>query len=60
MGIHPERFSWTLDKGEEFQTPEVVMVYSEHGLNGMSQTYHRLFQNIWYVAIGVIENDLFS
>ncbi|WP_193441090.1 alpha-galactosidase, partial [Streptococcus suis] len=22
----------------------VVMVYSEHGLNGMSQTYHRLFQ----------------
>ncbi|HEM3218013.1 TPA: alpha-galactosidase [Streptococcus suis 2524] len=44
MGIHPERFSWTLDKGEEFQTPEVVMVYSEHGLNGMSQTYHRLFQ----------------
>ncbi|BDD38003.1 alpha-galactosidase [Streptococcus ruminantium] len=44
MGIHPERFSWKLEQGEVFQTPEVVMVYSDQGLNGMSQTYHGLFQ----------------
>lgn len=44
MGIHPERFRWLLKQGETFQTPEVVLVYSQSGLNGMSQTYHRLCQ----------------
>jgi len=44
MGIHPHYFSWPLQHGESFQTPEVVMVYSSHGLNAMSQTYHQLYQ----------------
>ena len=44
MGLHPNRFNWVLNQGEEFQTPEVVMVYSENGLNGMSQTYHELYR----------------
>lgn len=44
MGIHPHRFTWTLRQGETFQTPEVVMVYSDKGLNGMSQTYHELYR----------------
>lgn len=44
VGIHPEGFDWKLDMGESFQTPEAVMVYSEKGLNGMSQTFHRLYQ----------------
>lgn len=44
MGIHPEGFQWELGAGEEFQTPEVVMVYSSQGLNKMSQTYHRLYR----------------
>ena len=44
LGIHPDRFSWTLCQGESFQTPEAVMVYSEDGLNGMSQTYHELYR----------------
>lgn len=44
MGIHPHCFSWPLHQGESFQTPEVVMVYSHHGLNAMSQTYHQLYQ----------------
>ncbi len=44
MGIHPMGFDWKLEKGESFQTPEAVMVYSEQGLNGMSQTFHRLYQ----------------
>ena len=44
MGIHPNEFRWELEKGESFQTPEMVMVYSEHGMNGMSQTYHELYR----------------
>lgn len=44
MGIHPNEFRWELEKGEEFQTPEMVMVYSEHGMNEMSQTYHELYR----------------
>ena len=44
MGIHPNGFKWTLGKGESFQTPEMVMIYSEAGLNGMSQTFHKLYR----------------
>ena len=45
MGIHPDTFSWNLKPGETFQTPEAVMVYSDHGLNGMSQAYHTLYRS---------------
>lgn len=44
MGIHPEGFDWPLCPGEEFQTPEAVMVYSGDGLNGMSQAFHQLYR----------------
>lgn len=44
MGINPENFSWELTQGESFQTPEVVMVYSNQGLNKMSQAYHRIYR----------------
>ncbi|MDM0771831.1 alpha-galactosidase [Clostridium perfringens] len=44
MGIHPERFSWPLNLNEEFYTPEVVIVYSDKGLNYMSQVYHSLYR----------------
>ena len=44
MGIHPFGFSWCLKPGEEFQTPEGVMVYSTEGMNGMSQAFHRLYR----------------
>ncbi len=43
MGIHPHCFDWSLDTNESFQCPEVVMVYSDRGLNAMSQSYHRLY-----------------
>lgn len=43
MGINSFDFSWKLTAGESFQTPEVVMVYSEQGLNELSSTYHDLF-----------------
>ncbi len=44
IGINPFDFSWLLEPGETFQTPEAVMVYSYHGLGGMSQTYHELYR----------------
>lgn len=44
LGINPEWFDWKLEPGEEFQTPEAVMVYTDWGMNDMSQTFHRLFQ----------------
>ena len=43
-GIDPETFEWKLEKGETFQTPEAVMVYTSQGLNHMSQTFHKLYQ----------------
>lgn len=44
MGIHPDGFDWKLEKGESFQTPEAVMVYTDKGLNYLSQTFHKLYQ----------------
>lgn len=44
LGINPFDFNWLLEGKESFQTPEVVMVYSDQGLNGMSQTYHTLYR----------------
>ncbi|MBS4175131.1 alpha-galactosidase [Bacillus sp. FJAT-49736] len=44
IGINPFDFNWLLNSGESFQTPEAVMVYSDHGLNSLSQTYHLLFR----------------
>ena len=45
MGINPEDFSWHLDAGESFSSPECVMVYTNKGLGEMSRIYHRLYNN---------------
>ncbi len=45
MGIDPSDFGWTLAPGEEFYSPEAVLVYSNEGLGGMSRTFHRLYNN---------------
>lgn len=44
LGINPFNFRWALESSEEFQTPEAVMVFSDCGLNGMSQTFHKLYR----------------
>lgn len=44
LGINPFDFNWLLESEQSFQTPEVVIVYSDQGLNGMSQTYHELYR----------------
>ncbi|MBR2957392.1 MAG: alpha-galactosidase [Clostridia bacterium] len=45
MGINPIDFCWHLEPGEVFTAPEVVMVYSNEGIGGMSRTFHRLYNN---------------
>jgi alpha-galactosidase len=45
MGINPFDFSWKLDSGECFQTPEAVMVFSPEGLGGMSRCLHRFYRS---------------
>ena len=43
-GIHPDRFSWVLGPGESFQTPEALIIYTDKGLNALSQSIHRLYR----------------
>ena len=45
MGINPEDFSWLLTPGEEFQAPEVGIVYSGNGLGAMTRSYHDFYRN---------------
>jgi len=44
MGIHPATFSWRLEPGDEFCTPEAVLVYSDQGRGGVSDATHRLYR----------------
>ena len=44
IGLNPYSFNWELKPGESFQTPEAAMVYSDKGLNLMSQRYHTLYR----------------
>lgn len=44
LGIHPENFSWRLEPGERFWSPEAAMVYSEAGLGALSNRYHRAYR----------------
>ena len=45
MGINPQSFTWRLQKGECFYTPEAVAVYSGNGIGEMSRIFHRLSAN---------------
>ncbi|GAA3631027.1 alpha-galactosidase [Lactobacillus hamsteri] len=45
IGINDFNFKWKLKSGDSFQTPEVLMVYSDHGLNQMSQAFHSLIHD---------------
>ncbi len=41
QGISPVSFDWILEDGEKFETPEAVMVWSDRGFGGMSESMHR-------------------
>lgn len=41
MGIHPDLFRWELKAGETFSTPEVMLSYSDTGLETLSHHFHQ-------------------
>ena len=45
MGMNPTTFGWTLSGKEKFVSPEAVLVYTDKGLNTMSQIFHKLYRN---------------
>jgi alpha-galactosidase len=44
IGIHPQDFSWKLEKNESFQSPEAVLVYTAEGIGGMTRNLHDLYR----------------
>ncbi len=44
MSLGDESFSWRLQPGETFDTPEVLLAYSDTGLTPLSQTFHRFLR----------------
>ncbi|HSN65589.1 MAG TPA: alpha-galactosidase, partial [Fusibacter sp.] len=40
LGVGSHCFEWTLGQGESFETPEVVMTFSDQGFNGASHHMH--------------------
>lgn len=45
VGINPTDFGWHLAPGEEFHSPEAVMVYTGDGIGEMSRIFHRFYNN---------------
>ncbi len=45
MGIHPYHFSFRLNTGDVFETPEVIMAYSDEGLGRLSRIYHDAYRS---------------
>ena len=45
IGINPFNFTYKLNPGESFTTPQAVLVYSNKGLNGMSHCFHEMCNN---------------
>ncbi len=45
IGIHPYHFSYRLDTGDVFETPEIIMAYSAKGLSGLSHIYHDAYRS---------------
>lgn len=44
MGIQDDQFVWKLKAGEAFETPEVLMTFTDKGLTKLSQCYHRFIR----------------
>lgn len=45
IGINRETFSWTLEKGAEFNSPEALLMFSANGFNGLSAQSHAFLTN---------------
>ena len=44
-GINDYLFSWELDGGESFITPQTALCYSAEGFGGLSRAYHDFFRD---------------
>lgn len=45
MGLQDEQFSWKLEPGESFVSPEVIMSFSADGLTDLSHKYHHFVRH---------------
>ena len=45
MGINSECFSWELKPNELFSTPEVILSYSDSGMETLSHNFHNVIRN---------------
>lgn len=45
VGINPVDFGWHLDSEEAFYAPEVISVFSDEGMGGMSRRFHKLYRH---------------
>lgn len=43
LGLNPFEFNWTLEPEMKFETPEAVLIYSDSGLNKLTNRYHRFY-----------------
>ena len=44
IGLDPETLRWQLAPGAAFQAPEAVLAWSDAGVGGVSDAYHRLYR----------------
>ena len=44
IGMDPETVRWRVAAGMDLQVPEAVLVWSDEGLGGVSDAYHRLYR----------------
>ena len=45
MGINSECFNWELKPTEQFSTPEVILSYSDSGMETLSHNFHKVIRN---------------
>lgn len=43
-GVHPVGFSWNIEPGDSFTTPEVMMTFSKDGLGTLSHIQHKVMR----------------
>ncbi len=44
IGFDPETIRWQVSAGMDLQIPEAVLVWSDEGMGGVSDAYHRLYR----------------
>jgi len=44
IGFDPDTIRWQVSPGMDLQIPEAVLVWSDEGIGGVSDTYHRLYR----------------